>query len=93
MWIVGVGGDNNQSALVEFNEAVLINIFPTLAFILVAWLMARAGHAVLPTIAVGYVVWALCLGVLSAAASAAPARIGAQPVPGAQDAKPKRPDL
>ncbi len=58
MWIVGVGGDTRPGALVEFNEAVLVNIFPTVAFILVAWLMARAGHAVLPTIAVGYVVWA-----------------------------------
>ncbi len=64
MWIVGAGGDTHQGALLEFDEAVLINIFPTVAFILTAWLMARAGHGVLPTIVVGYVVWAVCLGII-----------------------------
>src|SRR5512135_1581431 len=60
MWIVAAGGDTHPGALAEFNEAVLVNIFPTVAFILVAWLMARAGYSVLPTIVVGYVVWAVC---------------------------------
>ncbi len=62
MWIVGVG-DTHQGALIEFNQAVLINIFPTVGFILTAWLMARAGHSVLATIAVGYLVWAVGLGI------------------------------
>ncbi len=63
MWIVAAGGDS-QGALLEFNQAVLINIIPTVAFILTAWLMARAGHGVLATIVVGYIVWAVCLGIV-----------------------------
>ncbi len=64
MWIVASGGDGQQGALAEFNEAVLVNIIPTLAFIVVAWLMARAGYPLIPTIVAGYCVWAVCLGII-----------------------------
>jgi mannose/fructose/N-acetylgalactosamine-specific phosphotransferase system component IID len=61
MWII-YAGDDKQTALADFSEAVMINILPTLAFIVTAWLMAKAGHALLPTILVGYLVWGVCLG-------------------------------
>ncbi len=63
MWII-YAGDDKQTALADFSQAVLINILPTLAFIVAAWLMAKSGHALLPTIAVGYLVWAVGLGAL-----------------------------
>ncbi len=64
MWIVYSGGENQQVALAEFSQALLLNIFPTLAFMIVAWQMTRAGYSLLPTIATGYVVWALGLGLI-----------------------------
>ncbi len=60
MWII-YAGDDKQTALADFSEAVMINIIPTLAFIVAAWLMARSGHALLPTLIVGYLVWGVGL--------------------------------
>ena len=61
MWIVAAGEDNPQEALATFSEALLVNIVPTILFLVVAWQMTRAGHGLLPTILVGYAVWAIAL--------------------------------
>jgi hypothetical protein len=63
MWII-YAGDDKQTALAEFSEAAVVNIMPTVAFVIAAWLMTRSGHALLPTIVVGYLVWGVCLGVV-----------------------------
>lgn len=64
MWIIYAGSDNKQAALAEFSEAVLINIFPTLVFLVVVWQMTKMGYSLLPTIIMGYIVWAICLGLV-----------------------------
>ncbi|MCA9890972.1 MAG: hypothetical protein KC546_21490 [Anaerolineae bacterium] len=61
MWIVATGDDNTQEALATFSEALLVNILPTLLFLVVAWQMTRAGYGLLPTILAGYAVWAIGL--------------------------------
>lgn len=61
MWIVTAGAEDPKAALQEFSAALLINIVPTLAFLFVAWQMTRAGHGLLPTLVVGYLVWGVGL--------------------------------
>lgn len=61
LWIVASGTENNQQSLIEFTEAVFVNIFPTVIFIFVAWQMIRTGHGVLSAVVVGYGVWGLSL--------------------------------
>src|SRR5438045_9454537 len=55
MWIIYSGTEDRQAALAEFSEAVLLNILPSLGFIVVAWQMTKAGYPLLPTIFVGYI--------------------------------------
>lgn len=64
MWIIYVGSDDKQTALADFTQAALINIVPTIAFLIVAWQMSRSGYGAVPSIFVGYVVWAAGLGLL-----------------------------
>lgn len=64
MWIVTSGADDPQAALVEFNQALLLNIVPTLVFLLVAWQLSRAGFSLLQTILLGYVAWGVSLGLV-----------------------------
>lgn len=64
MWIVTAGQDDPQAALAEFSEALLINIVPTLIFMVVAWQMTRAGFGLVPTIFGGYVAWGIALGLV-----------------------------
>jgi hypothetical protein len=67
LWIVYSGVEDaaeRQKVFTEFAEATMINMFPTLAFIIAGYLVARAGHGLIPTILVGYVVWGLLLGVI-----------------------------
>lgn len=61
MWIVAAGDDNPKEALSTFSEALLVNIIPTIAFLVVAWQMTKAGYGLLPTIGVGYAVWGVGL--------------------------------
>lgn len=65
LWIVFAGTEGNaatkQKALTDFGELLLVNIFPTVGFLLAAWLMTRAGQSLVPTIVVGYLAWGVML--------------------------------
>jgi len=61
MWIIYAGAEDKQAELAEFSRALFVNILPTLAFMLVAWWMARNGRGLLPTVAAGYAVWGVGL--------------------------------
>lgn len=63
MWIVYAGSENKQKTLLDFNQAVAINMIPTLIFIAVTWQMLRTGWGILPTIAAGYMGWGVTLGI------------------------------
>jgi positive regulator of sigma E activity len=62
MWIVYSGAEDKQQALTEFSSALFLNILPLFGFMLVAWYMSRNGYDFIPTILVGYIVWAVGLG-------------------------------
>lgn len=64
MWIVAAGADNPKTELVEFNNALVINIIPTLVFLVVAWQLSKNGFSVVQTIVFGYVAWAASLGLV-----------------------------
>ena len=64
MWIVYAGEENKQAALSDFSEALLLNIIPTLVFMLVAWQTTRAGWDLVPTIVTGYMGWAVALALV-----------------------------
>lgn len=65
MWIIYAGEEDGQQALTEFSEALLLNIIPTIMFMLVAWQTTKLGWELLPTVGAGYVVWGIgLLGVL-----------------------------
>lgn len=62
MWIVYSGTDT--AGMEQFTRALLINIWPTIVFLVIAWLMARAGYGVLAMIVVGYIGWGIGLGIM-----------------------------
>jgi len=64
MWIVYSGSEDRQAAMAEFSQAAAMNIIPTLVFLIVAWQLSKAGYSVIPTIFLGYMAWAICLGLV-----------------------------
>lgn len=63
LWIVA-SGDGSAAGLPAFAQALFINIWPTVVFLLVAWLAARAGWGLLPVVIAGYVGWGASLGIV-----------------------------
>jgi hypothetical protein len=68
LWIV-YSGDQNTTSLASFIEGLIIGLIPTFVFLVLAYFGARAGWSVAPTIAVGYIGWGICLGILLLAQS------------------------
>lgn len=64
LWIVYNSSDN-QAATEQFTQAIFVNIWPTIVFLLVVWMAARAGWHFAPMIIAGYVAWAIALGIVS----------------------------
>lgn len=63
LWIVYTGG-SSSGEIEPFARALLINIAPTLIFLLIVWLAARAGWGLLPMLAAGYAGWGAGLGLV-----------------------------
>jgi hypothetical protein len=63
MWIV-FSGDNDPASRTAFAEGLLIGILPTVLFLIVSWLVVRAGWPLIPTLIAGYVAWGIGLGTL-----------------------------
>ena len=62
MWIIYAGAEDKQKELVEFSQALFINIIPTLIFMLVVWQLSKAGYGLMQTILGGYLVWGFAMG-------------------------------
>jgi mannose/fructose/N-acetylgalactosamine-specific phosphotransferase system component IID len=62
LWVVYAGEGGSQEAIQQFTSAIFINIWPTILFLIVVWLAARAGWGLVPMIAAGYAGWAVGLG-------------------------------
>ena len=46
----------------QFGQGLLIGILPTLGFLIVTWLVARAGMKLVPMLLIGYSVWGIGVG-------------------------------
>jgi len=64
MWIVYSGSEDHQAAMAEFSQAAVMNIIPTVVFLIVAWQLSKAGYSAVATIILGYIAWAICLGLI-----------------------------
>ena len=62
MWVVYSGAGGDRMIMAQFTQSMLIAIGPTVIFILVVWLAARAGWRLVPMLAAGYLAWGLGLG-------------------------------
>jgi hypothetical protein len=54
----------DQAVMAMHSRSLLLGIFPTVLFCVVAWLCLRAGWSLVPTLAAGYIAWGIFLGVL-----------------------------
>ncbi|MDL1900517.1 hypothetical protein FBR02_07080 [Anaerolineae bacterium CFX9] len=64
IWIFSAGtAPNDQDGLVHFIESMMIGLIPGMIFLFVAYFAARAGWGTLPIILVGYLAWAISLGI------------------------------
>ena len=57
LWIVYASAKGETSAVTEFSFSMVIGVLPTLGFLLIAWLAAKAGWRLLPILAAGYGAW------------------------------------
>lgn len=64
LWIIASADGTDTAAMSVYAEKLVVGLFPTVAFIIVAWLAIRAGVSVIPAIVIGYVGWAVLLGLL-----------------------------
>ena len=62
LWLVY--GTSTQAEMEQFARSLALNLVPTFAFVVIAWLAARAGWKLIPMIVAGYVGWGIGLGAL-----------------------------
>lgn len=63
LWIT-FSGDIDAAGKNAFAEGLVLGLIPTFAFLLVAFWATHQGWSVLPIIAVGYIGWGVCLGII-----------------------------
>ncbi|MFN8501397.1 hypothetical protein [Kouleothrix sp.] len=64
LWIVWSAEDGRPGPTLAFAASMLRGILATLAFLLAAWLAARAGWPLVPLLLASYAAWLLALGAL-----------------------------
>lgn len=65
LWIVYASAAGETQAVSKFSFDLLLGILPTVGFLLLAWLAARAGWGLGPIILTGYGAWGVGLLILS----------------------------
>jgi hypothetical protein len=63
LWIV-YSGDHDSAGMATFIEGLMIGVIPIIPFLLIAYVVARAGMGIVPMLVGGYIGWGLCLGIL-----------------------------
>jgi hypothetical protein len=63
MWVFMSGREDPDGTLLSnFTASLLLNMFPTVLFVLTAWLVLRGGGNLISAILIGYLVWGIGLG-------------------------------
>jgi hypothetical protein len=64
LWIIYSAENGDPEKMEQFNRDLLINILPTIVFMVIIWQASRAHWSLLSMIGAGYLGWALSLGTL-----------------------------
>jgi len=64
LWIVYSSTKGERKPIELFTGGLVSGIIPTVMFVLAIWLSTRSGLKLVPTILVGYLTWAVTLGVM-----------------------------
>lgn len=64
LWVVYAANKGSQETMETFSRSLLIGIFPTIGFLVAAWLAAQAGWNFLLILVLGYAVWGLSTAVI-----------------------------
>jgi len=64
LWIVYASANGDRAAMTDFSRGMLFGVVPTLGFLVVVWLAARAGYKLLPILGLGYGAWVVGLIIL-----------------------------
>ena len=64
LWIVYSSANGDRIAMTDFSRGMLFGVVPTLGFLVVVWLAARAGYKLLPILGFGYGAWVIGLIIL-----------------------------
>ena len=62
IWLVY--GSSTKAEMEQFTRTLAFNLIPTFAFVVIAWLAARAGWKLIPMIVAGYAGWGIGLVLL-----------------------------
>lgn len=62
LWLVY--GSSTKAEMEPFTRSLMLNLIPTFAFVVIAWVAARAGWKLVPMIVAGYAGWGVGLFVL-----------------------------
>ncbi len=64
IWILSSGTNISQATLVQFIETLIFGLIPTFVFLIFVYIAARAGYTVVPMLGLGYLGWAISLGIM-----------------------------
>ena len=64
LWIVYSANDGDRHTMADFSQGLLLGILPTIGFLIVTWLAARAGLKLASILLVGYAVWGIGVGLM-----------------------------
>ena len=57
IWILYSSTGGDRASALEFTQSLALGMFPTLGFLLAAWLAFRADAKLAPALVLGYVTW------------------------------------
>lgn len=64
LWIVYSANHGDRQIMADFSQGLFLGILPTIGFLVVTWLAARAGLKLGPILLAGYGVWGIGVGLL-----------------------------
>jgi hypothetical protein len=64
LWIVYASAGGDRGTMTQFSRGMLIGMVPTIGFVVVVWLAARADMKLVPMLLVGYGVWGIILALV-----------------------------
>ena len=64
LWIINANTQGDQQSLVDFTGGAMTGLMGSVAFVLTAWLMSRAGYTLMPTLTAGMAAWIITFSLM-----------------------------